>query len=115
VPPLDATPEEEGEGAETEAVRLRHSSAGEMNRAFKFPRAASPSTVKIPARDNRPPHLSIDDQEGKEQVKPGVITPSSIEVPAPPPVEKERSMGSSVGTGDEVEEEVGDTVDIPLN
>ena len=114
-PPLDATPEEEGEGADTEAVKFRHPSTGEMNRAFKFPRATSPAPVKIPARDNRLPHLSIDDQEGKELGKSGVITPSSIEVPAPPPVEKERSMGSAVGTGDEVEEEVGDTVDIPLN
>lgn len=40
-----------------------------------------------------------------------IISPSSIEVPPPPPVEKERSQSS---TADE-EDEVGDTVEVPLN
>jgi hypothetical protein len=41
-----------------------------------------------------------------------VITPSSIEVPPPPPVEKEQSTN---GSEEDNEDEVGDTVDIPLN
>jgi hypothetical protein len=42
-----------------------------------------------------------------------LVTPSSIEVPPPPPVEKERSFSNiSLESG---EDDVGDTVDIPLN
>jgi hypothetical protein len=42
------------------------------------------------------------------------MTPSNIEVPAPPPVEKDKSM-SKVSLEDSVDDDVGDTVDIPLN
>lgn len=40
-----------------------------------------------------------------------IITPSSVEVPPPPPVEKESKR---VAAEEDVEEEVGDTVEIDL-
>jgi len=43
-----------------------------------------------------------------------VINPLNIEVPAPPPVEKEKST-SMVSLEDSVDDDVGDTVDILLN
>ena len=46
--------------------------------------------------------------------RPFVITPLNIEVPAPPPMEKEKSM-SKVSLEDLAHDDVGDTVDILLN
>ena len=72
-----------------------------MNRDFKFP--ATRSTAPPPGLD--------ESKLAQPASAKAVITPSSIEVPPPPPIEKERTQSSM----DEGEDEVGDTVDIPLN
>ena len=40
-----------------------------------------------------------------------VVTPSSVEVPPPPPVEKERPLGSA----NDLDDDVGETEEISLN
>ena len=99
-----------------------------MNKEFKFP-PASPVSSNAPAEHTPPtvvPPLALDDAEPLKKSPPvseknealsrraSEITPSNIEVPAPPPVEKERST-STVSLEGSVDNDVGDPVDIPLN
>lgn len=80
--------------------------SGSMKRNWKFPTLAS--------SDNGSPKLpEVDGQKNKGHFKAqeSLISPSSIEVPPPPPVEKERPTN----TIDDGEDEVGDTVEVPLN
>jgi len=77
-----------------------------MKRNWKFPTLAS--------SDNGSPKSSEGDGQktrGHLKAQESLISPSSIEVPPPPPVEKERSTN----TVDDGEDEVGDTVEVPLN
>ena len=53
-------------------------------------------------------------QDDEASSRPAVVTPSSIEVPAPPLVEKERTA-TRASLDDSADDDVGDTVDIPLN
>ncbi|KAJ7450851.1 hypothetical protein FB451DRAFT_1374603 [Mycena latifolia] len=114
-PPLEPTPEHpsaEGEDSDAEAVALeravspavlekRKSRTGTMNREFKFPTPVSSPTV------GETPNLPSIQR---------VVTPSNIEVPPPPPVEKELGVSPPRSTrSDDGEDELGDTVDIPLN
>ncbi|KAM6496362.1 fibronectin type III/BRCA1 domain containing protein [Amanita muscaria] len=99
---IEPTVEEDGEtedattsDQEQDYELVRRS--GEMKRDFKFP-ATRPSALDAPTTATQP-----------QSLKP--VTPSNIEVPPPPPVEKERSLSSV----EDVDEEVGPTVDIPLN
>ena len=109
-------------------VENRKSRNGSMNKEFKFP-PASPVSSNAPAEHTPPtvvPPSALDDAEPLKKSPPvsekneassrraSVITSSNIEVPAPPPVEKERST-STVSLEDSVDDDVGDTVDIPLN
>ena len=109
-------------------VENRKSRNGSMNKEFKFP-PASPVSSNAPAEHTPStvvPPSALDDAEPLKKSPPvsekneassrraSMITPSNIEVPAPPPVEKERST-STVSLEDSVEDDVGDTVDIPLN
>ncbi|KAF9459143.1 hypothetical protein BDZ94DRAFT_1225120 [Collybia nuda] len=122
--PFEPTPEEAIEDTETEDVQLERSTSltseeskrksrnGMMNRDFRFPSpSSSPVLSGVPVKEKKSPPSQLD-ENATGHVPPSVITPSSIEVPPPPPVEKERSTSASV---DEGEDEVGDTVDIPLN
>ena len=54
-------------------------------------------------------------QDDEASSRPAVVTPSSIEVPAPPVVEKERTATRASVLDDSADDDVGDTVDIPLN
>ena len=114
----------------------RKSRNGSMNKEFKFPPTSPISPNAAPAAAAAaavPSSSSLDDAEPLKKSPPvptrmdsldrngeapgrrgSVITPSNIEVPAPPPVEKEKSM-SKVSIDDSGEDDVGDTVDIPLN
>ncbi|KAJ7914823.1 hypothetical protein B0H13DRAFT_2001259 [Mycena leptocephala] len=108
-PPLEPTPE--ADDSDTEEVKLervvdrtvmekRMSRTGTMNREFKFPTPVSSPTVA-----DTPNMPSIH----------RVVTPSNIEVPPPPPVEKELGVSPPRSArSDEGEEELGETVDIPL-
>jgi hypothetical protein len=90
---------------------IKRMSKGEMNKDFKFPVArTAPSSPPEPPHGKKSAPRELDSTKLAQpaSAKP-IITPSSIEVPPPPPVEKERSQ-SSVEDGDDV----GDTVDIPL-
>ncbi|KAJ3568467.1 hypothetical protein NP233_g5701 [Leucocoprinus birnbaumii] len=86
-----------------------HRRSSSMKRDWKFPTATPP-----PENGETAPENGSESPKVKTHVKAqeSVISPSSIEVPPPPPVEKERSLGGAVDDG---EDEVGDTVDIPLN
>ncbi|KAG9218564.1 hypothetical protein CCMSSC00406_0001322 [Pleurotus cornucopiae] len=104
---FEATPEE----AEVEDLQSsspdagkRKSRAGTMNKDFKFPSPASSPVVDAHDR-------SVTTSLSSAATGPAVMTPSSIEVPPPPPVEKERSLSGSVDEGDD---DVGETEDIPL-
>ncbi|KAF8885806.1 hypothetical protein BD779DRAFT_1532492 [Infundibulicybe gibba] len=115
---FEPTPEEDHSETETEHQPERSASvnsndsnrksrSGTMNREFKFPPTSPPTVPDVPRR------LEAEQQKPSDgQPHPSIITPASIEVPPPPTVEKERSMRGSVDDGDD---EVGDTVDIPLN
>ncbi|KAJ6625219.1 hypothetical protein B0H10DRAFT_659431 [Mycena sp. CBHHK59/15] len=112
-PTLDTTPEHVEDDPDAEVVALeravgttvlekRQSRTGSMNRQFKFPTPVSSPTV-----GSTPDMPSIH----------RVVTPSNIEVPPPPPVEKELAAGKASGSArsDDGDDDLGDTVDIPLN
>ncbi|KAJ7448224.1 fibronectin type III/BRCA1 domain-containing protein [Mycena galericulata] len=112
-PPLEQAVEgtDIGDDPDSEAVELeravsstvmekRMSRTGTMNREFKFP-PTSPTVG-----DDAPSLPSMQ----------RVVTPSNIEVPPPPPVEKELHVSPPrTARSDDGEDELGDTVDIPLN
>lgn len=105
-----ASPQDE----QTPTSEKRKSRAGTMNKTFKFP----PS----PPAEGAPPLPSTGEQanppkEGgapttdKGKGKARDSEPPVMDVPPPPPVEKERTRAQSMS---ESEDDVGDTVDIPL-
>ena len=110
-------------------VENRESRNGSINKEFKF-LPASPVSPNAPAEHTPPvvaPSSVLDDAEVLKKSPPvsanneassrcaaSVINPSNIEVPAPPPVEKEKST-STVSLEDSADDDVGDTVDILLN
>ncbi|KAH9482152.1 Cell fusion protein cfr1 [Psilocybe cubensis] len=104
----------------------RKSRMGSINKAFKFPPTPTTATSNTgtaaeaaqektsqsaPAEDG--PVKSASD-ESKNENRRSVVDPENIEVPAPPPMEKEKTM-SQISLDDDGEDELGDTVDIPLN
>ncbi|KAH7906124.1 hypothetical protein BJ138DRAFT_1130104 [Hygrophoropsis aurantiaca] len=125
---FEATPEEdheqEGDGQETArptASELKHKSNGTMDRNFKFPPANAsppppvPSISVVPAEESIPKTESATNGAAygeSDLTQVGVVAPSSVEVPPPPPIEKE-SRARNV-TEEEGEEEVGETVEIDL-
>lgn len=123
-PPFESTPEENLEDEESEEVQLERSTSnktpksqqstiGEMNPQFRFP-STEPTIGGVPVkRERKIPPGELHDNISAPVQSFSVVTPSSIEVPPPPPVEKERST-SHIPT-DDGEDDVGDTVDIPLN
>ncbi|KAF9034110.1 hypothetical protein BJ165DRAFT_1514066 [Panaeolus papilionaceus] len=112
---------------QTSAADKRKSTPGVMNKEFKFPPDRSPVTSPAPGASATSTAESqsggsnssrskprTNNTNSVDEGKPAVITPTSIEVPAPPPMEKEKNM-SRVSLDDSGEDDVGDTVDIPLN
>lgn len=104
---------------------------GTMSKNFKFPPDASdnppPPVPSIPAQHQQAPtppkpqskpsgHASTETEDVSLSAVPdhrgGVLTPSSVEVPPPPPVEKERTPGVADGIGFD---ELGETEEISLN
>ncbi|KAJ7672360.1 hypothetical protein DFH06DRAFT_1319791 [Mycena polygramma] len=99
--PFNGDSDTEEATLERRVMEKRMSRTGTMNREFKFPMPVSSLTMPI-----TPDMPSIH----------CVVMPSNIEVPPPPPVEKELGVSPPRSTrSDEGEEELGDTVDIPLN
>jgi len=92
-----------------------------MNRSFKFPPDPTPSGAPPPVPDvpkdlpaaTQKPKPSTESRyarksEGSDEV--AMVAPSNVEVPPPPPIEKERAT-SSVSDLDDV----GETEEISLN
>jgi len=127
-PPLGPTPEEgeenlddEEEGTSKQPMRTGRRREGTMNRSFKFPPDPTPSETAPPV-PNMPKDLPVAVQKPKpiaedkrarksdESDEVAMVAPSSMEVPPPPPIEKE-GMTSSVSDLDDV----GETEEISLN
>lgn len=125
IQPIEPTPEEDenvarGLGEETdeeEAERQGRTRKGTMSKNFKFPspvNSAVPPVPDLPTTKSIPPGQSLSDTEEATLSPSGTAPPPSInvEVPAPPPVEKERSPG---GSNNDTYEELGETEEIELN
>jgi hypothetical protein len=121
-------------------VESKRKSRGFINPGFKFPPSPPTSSASYTAPEPRAAHTNpagiqpdlqrrgspppvIEDasslkgerkQDDEASMRPAVVTPSSIEVPAPPLVEKERTA-TRASLDDLADDDVGDTVDIPLN
>jgi hypothetical protein len=136
---LESTPEEESDGPvplqdeheeysrSSKSVASKQNPPGEMNKNFKFPPPGDPvspvsnsskDTQATPHQGQQPlPTIKVVDHDlhqGTEQedITPvGVVAPSSVEVPPPPPVEKERILSA----GHDELEDVGETEEISLN
>lgn len=86
-----------------------------MNKSFKFPPDPTSSGPAPPVPDI-PKDLSVAAQQlktstrGEESDGVAMVAPSSVEVPPPPPIEKERTT-STVSDLDDV----GETEEISLN
>ncbi|KAG9317876.1 hypothetical protein JVU11DRAFT_2104 [Chiua virens] len=131
--PIEPTPEEEpDEGANLEraapkksipGMETRHKSNGTMDRNFRFPpsppssgsvvpqsppAASPPSSPPLAPKGTEHPAAAPAIEQGTAVT---IITPSSVEVPPPPPIEKESRR---VFVDDDIEEEVGPTVEIDL-
>jgi chitin biosynthesis protein CHS5 len=105
VPGSDQNPDQQPKSPKsplTQADRAnrRKSRHGTMDRAFKFPDTTTPPAVNHPDSDVTP----------RASESPAVA-PAVIEVPPPPPVEKERAVEPEDAAGDD---ELGETEDIPL-
>ena len=118
-PTLEESPEDEGvEEAQLEkstndtSIKGQKNTPGEMNPRFRFPSPGPSNGVPV-KRERKSPPAELNDKINVSAQSSSVITPSAIEVPPPPPVEKEHSPSST--SVDEIEDDVGDTVDIPLN
>lgn len=86
----------------------RRSRPGTMDRNFKFPTSASASPSTVPDLPLSKANIGEDDTG---LISVGVVAPSSVEVPPPPPVEKENTSLAV----EEGEEDVGETEEIALN
>lgn len=117
---FEPTPEElddDGQDADTTLKRTnsaeqearRKGRPGTMDKNFRFPPTSSPSPPAVP--DLPFPNKPSPDEDDAGLTSVGVVAPSSVEVPPPPPVEKER-VGQAAEEG---EEDVGETEEIALN
>ncbi|KDQ63964.1 hypothetical protein JAAARDRAFT_201433 [Jaapia argillacea MUCL 33604] len=110
----DSSSGSSGDGKSSKSSR-RRTRPGTMDRSFRFPPGGGetqspPPPVPQHAGQPQSPHAPPkNDDAGMTEVN--VVAPSSVEVPPPPPVEKERVSRNH----DEVEEEVGETEEISLN
>ncbi|GJE87301.1 chitin synthase, class 5 [Phanerochaete sordida] len=128
VAPIEPTPEEpDSEGSEEEDGDVGgRARKGTMSKTFRFPSPsdeAPPPVPPVPASARAAPEGEHDAggpprQSGQghratdtEEVALTPVVPPTVEMPPPPPVEKERSpLGPDIG-----DEEVGDTEEISLN
>lgn len=88
-------------------IRTRH---GTMDREFKFPPSAESQSLP-PGQQTSASDISRTRDEEAQLTAVNVVAPSSVEVPPPPPIEKERSPIHH----DEGEDDVGETEEISLN
>jgi len=106
-----ATPGEELEQdpeLQTAKLEKRKSRTGSINMDFRFPQTAA--SMSAPEEQGEAPKK--DTAETQRTIQ-HVRKPSAIEVPAPPPVEKEANF-STVSLAESTDDEVGPTVEIDL-
>ena len=117
-PPVAASPVTVA-AAETKSTRNRgppRTRHGTMDREFKFPPSAESHTLP-PGQQTSASHAndtSRTHNDGPEEAQltaVNVVAPSSVEVPPPPPIEKERSPTNH----EDGDEDVGETEEISLN
>ena len=121
-PPLEATPEEAEEKLDNQEEELSKQPKrtsrrreGTMNKSFRFPPDPTPSGPAPPVPD-MPKDLSAaarrlkTSTRGEESDEVAMVAPSSVEVPPPPPIEKERTASIASDLDD-----VGETEEISLN
>ena len=107
------------DGSEDQPGRRRK---GTMSKNFRFPPPnPAPPPPPVPALPLTAPVTPADKEGGASDLKAegaesdmttvAVVTPSSVEVPPPPPVEKERPLGSA----NDLDDDVGETEEISLN
>jgi hypothetical protein len=101
--------------ARLENAEKRKSRSGSINKEFRFP----PLSRAIASTDSEEngEKAKKDSAEAQEHTSHGKLhgrKPSAIEVPAPPPVEKEPSF-SSLSLAESTDDDVGPTVEISLN
>ena len=126
--PTSAAPALTPQSMQNVKVDNRKSRNGSMNEGFKFPPTSpvSPNALVAHTLPAAVPSSALDDAEPLKKSPPvsaineassqpaSMITLLRIEVPVLLPVEKEKSM-SKVSLYESVEDDVGDTVNIPLN
>ena len=122
IQPIEPTPEEdenalraeEEHETEEEEMQKGRTRKGTMSKNFKFP---SPVNSAVPPVPDLPKDLPAKPRGGhsstdtEEAALSPLSIPPSVEVPAPPPVEKERSPGGQQNDF----EDVGETEEIELN
>lgn len=114
---------DEGDGSEDQPGRARK---GTMSKNFRFPphNPAQPPPPVPALPPTETPATPADKENASDAKAKGalkdvdsdmtnvaVVTPSSVEVPPPPPVEKERPLGSA----NDLDDDVGETEEISLN
>ncbi|KAI0739261.1 hypothetical protein C8Q80DRAFT_1204980 [Daedaleopsis nitida] len=132
-PSTQQIPEEQepasGDENEDDDDRPGRTRKGTMSKDFRFPSAACPPlppTISVTSADESEPVAQHQEPpQAPPKVEPpapaeeaesdmtavGVIAPSSVEVPPPPPVDKERPIGSA----NDLDDDVGETEEISLN
>lgn len=131
---IESTTEENEDDPELHTAKLSSSpptdtsekrkSRGMMNKDFKFPSPTptptTPQFVKSSTPTSSTTPTTRSKQNSVEHTAPvharnsSVATPSAIEVPAPPPVEKESSM-STISLSESTDDDIGATEEISLN
>jgi len=123
------TPLEEGEDdpglqtpkledtSNTSKAERRQSRVGVMNKEFKFPVTSPTQTTPLaPEEDENLGKEKRDTLQNRRHSQGNEHTrkPSVLEVPAPPPIEKELSF-SNLSLAESTDDDVGPTVEVPLN
>jgi len=123
IQPIEPTPEEDESSlrAQEEETDEDNDSLsgrprkGTMSKNFKFPspvNSAVPTVPDLPTTKSKALGHSSSDTEEAALSPTGATVPATVEVPAPPPVEKERSPS---GNHNDTYEELGETEEIELN
>lgn len=118
-PPLEEGEDDPGlqtpkleDTSNTSKAERRQSRIGVMNKEFKFPvTSPAPEEDENFGKEKRDtPSQNRRNPQGNEHTR----KPSSLEVPAPPPIEKEPSF-SNLSLAESTDDDVGPTVEVPLN
>lgn len=91
----------------------RKSRTGIMNKEFKFPVTSPTQETPLSPEENENSNNTLENQRSSQGNKHSQ-KPSALEVHAPPPIEKEPSF-SNLSLAESTDDDVGPTVEVPLN